>query len=1181
MTLDPSKFLPVSIIEETTKLAKNQYIDYLTDHVASQFTYLTYQVLVEVIPFEKETVEKFGRLVDPLALLKPKLVRPTTIATEPKPPATSGLTTRPATGALAPVHAFNWDIFQKQTSEELKEAKRFSVLAQKPISGATKPALHAKDRVDTEYKELVTGTKTEPQIRSELNMRDYRTFAYPSWYVVLAALFHVQQQKNFIGMRFLATQPDTPPGRFLETLFPNRNAKQALLVSPLRLFTPYLNYLVPVEELIGEPEYLRKKLHWFDRLNKILEEAKVASLPKTSGKPTIPRAPNLTVKAMEDILVKTKSTDSLFCGPEWNITNELASLSGKVPYLNDFLDDKKDSSIFYIVPVMFPPRITVSANAILHETVLEQLILFFQNKCSQEFETFNANVRRYTVGKNYQVDIRITYLADLFARILETRFYFEFPGPILASLRILPPHSTLVGGTTASVQFYNPEIEAVFEYFKKENLENVRDFGTFLVIFKYLYTIYYYCKKEQPDIKVSALWTKVLTKDLCQKILQQVRVFNDANTNLTAAPAVRMTLSPVENEDEVAERAKLWQNVGDYLQDIKRSKEEEKKIKAQAELAALIQIKSELSTKELEEKTKKMEEEKEAIATAEAQAVEKKRKETLKVISWNVLSHHLMTPNPEEINSVQDPANPIPFYEKITRSVPEEHRMIKLKHFLFAMTRDSAYMPDFLCLQQVSVEFAYLIFPSFIASNSTVIYTPYWDSNYQAIFIPDEVAPLQKLSFAGKQGILLMWNSNEFELKPQHVQHFPSPFGYYFGTGSTQLFALFTRKSATTNNSLLFCASQGYPQSWPLLSLSPKKMENISGTASISGGTQILTLLFMKPSIYYQKTYVDLQKAFDAKEILGSLKLPDWIHNTFKTERPILPENETCSTTPRYTEYDVARYRFLIYTARERIPVPPDLSYIRREILSLTANTFKLPEVEHHWKHFNPGFNILILLDSIYIAESESLFFNERLETMNTTYEPSQILACLTFPYNTAKTRLSEYAAGYGAKWINSLKRMVSNDNKVRLTSVLPKDTPTWWLPSFIDKCTELKESNTNVGCETGLRQDKGSISSCTLLNNAFNVVQYGIIADHILYKSGEVVDLEAEQEYEDRKAAAEGLAPIPKSKSESSTFQLTDIKLKVYETKGTKWGQSDKVDLAEYLSDHLALEATFQWSLS
>lgn len=515
----------------------------------------------------------------------------------------------------------------------------------------------------------------------------------------------------------------------------------------------------------------------------------------------------------------------------------------------------------------------------------------------------------------------------------------------------------------------------------------------------------------------------------------------------------------------------------------------------------------------------------------------KNKASKLKFISWNVLSFNLIVDVPDttenqcqpaekEIYSCRNLGNPFPVY-KSNLQIGEEKRMTALRNWLINLTiRTKTDPPDFICLQQVTKDF--LQFYT-IQGPKADTYNLVWDSPFSGIYAKERVNSNAKLYFAGEQGTFLLWNTLRFTLESSGV--YGTPLAYFFGTGDVQLFCQFERM--VDKSKLLVASMNAYPLSWSLI-YAPTKLTSTADDlpltipetqpTSPAETATIIALTFRKPIILkiLKKGIPNhlLTGKFDAKQ-MAFVWFP---RESLGEDRDYTEEEKPCeiknlcnSQIERYPVNCIDRYRFFLYTAPkgQEFEIEAQFNnltyhYLVETIFSVDTNIS--PLIDGNLWSFNPTKNLLLMLDVIYVAETQCLFYNERLNyylklpipaaagaspvaTPPTPTAPTpeaatrELLAAVSFGYDVTRTRLLNFVTGKMAPWIQHVKdlglsstaKIASPPEKKTETEALPvpptvqasdlcvqqgiemfstfketyksKTDMTWWVPQYSEEC--------------------------------------------------------------------------------------------------------------------------------
>lgn len=600
-------------------------------------------------------------------------------------------------------------------------------------------------------------------------------------------------------------------------------------------------------------------------------------------------------------------------------------------------------------------------------------------------------------------------------------------------------------------------------------------------------------------------------------------------------------LGDAKEELEIAEKAILWtaiqENISSVFNVEKKLQEELQEFKKQVQVNTEKEIKKQ-AVETVEAKKK------EATELAKEYQGAKDKASKIKFISWNVLSFNLVVDVPdttdkectrpieakegEDIYSCRNLGNPFPLY-KSNLEVGEEKRMSALRNWLMKTTIKTAGteldLPDFICLQQVTRDFLQFYTTQGAKTNT---YNLVWDSPFIGIYAKDRVHNPSKLYFAGQQGIFLLFNTQRWTSETFGI--YGTPFAYFFGTGDVQLFCQFERIADKAK--LLVASMNIYPLSWSLL-YGPTKVSATTEEPEVTlsplttpstkptDKKTIIAVTFRKPIILkILKEGIPTQLLtgkFNAKEMafkwFPSISLGEEKKLQYnEEEKPCELKNLCNPEVERYPTNTIDRYRFFLYTGDPENNINKRFDSLTYQYLLQTI--FKegskiRPLIDGALWSFDPTKHLLLLVDVIYIAETQCLFFNERLnfyakpsalatpppsvpsttpvatapKTAPKTAQPPgrEILAAVSFSYDVTRTRLLNFSAGKMAPWIKHVKDLSLTSTQPILTTETPPTRPapdtctqegiemksafqakytsgnslTWWVPQYIEQCNK------------------------------------------------------------------------------------------------------------------------------
>lgn len=468
--------------------------------------------------------------------------------------------------------------------------------------------------------------------------------------------------------------------------------------------------------------------------------------------------------------------------------------------------------------------------------------------------------------------------------------------------------------------------------------------------------------------------------------------------------------------------------------------------------------------------------------------VKKMDKTVLTLLSWNLMSPHfqdqkktttLPKGSGKKKSVALDPADPANIYKDVKFPAEED----RLASFALIFRHLVAKKYTCMCFQSASLLLVLRYFEprklSGAQPHENIFFTSLLNDSYHAIYVVDQVnLTKETLPFSGKQGILFVYHRDVIEVDPTSILTISNPFYYYFGVGSVQLFL--SMKFGGTQP-VLFAAAQSYPMSWPLLFDQSTHSVPTKTVAESELSPKLVTILtFAKPHIYAETLSLSktlLTQPFHGEALLAELPFVHFsdTNNYFsqeiggdKKKSEELKEEPHCGSIPwRYPEKVNARYRFLVFHPKTPLRVPADdrkkhltMKYIQDNIFTASSHLQVLKEGDAWFleKIFNPERDILIVMDSIFVAESNSLFFRERLLQLwnfQSTAEGTEvpILACVTFPYDVRRTQLQDFILKENgdAPWVQEVKNHYSIQEKpttkiIKIYETLEDLYPTWWL---------------------------------------------------------------------------------------------------------------------------------------
>lgn len=546
------------------------------------------------------------------------------------------------------------------------------------------------------------------------------------------------------------------------------------------------------------------------------------------------------------------------------------------------------------------------------------------------------------------------------------------------------------------------------------------------------------------------------------------------------------------------------------------------------------------------------------------------------ILSWNLLSYLVKSKNTDS----QDPANASVIYKNVTFP-PEEDRFALFQKILldfFSLPAISPKLPHCMCFFHTPALWVQNLFePEDGPAGSPSIFFRSKSSNYSAVFVADQVDFSRKELLAphsGLQGILFVYYHEMIKIDKESVLSLGNPFNYYFGIGSVQLFitAIFSKKSP-----VMFAFSESYPMSWPLL-LDETPIISTTDVKHLKPGTQFVPIiLFAKPRI--RVDYVSFEgKTFDPTTFLDHI-LSSEDHIYFAQEENALRSKflKGCNIPIRYPEKVPTRYRFIRFRQDPNhlkwlhsfadVKKELTLQFIQQQIFSIQKN----PDIRNQYQIMKSGdlwseffhfdSDVVLILDAIFIAETDALFFQERRQLYHTNlpqaYDPylpdnklnRSIVTCVSYPYDVNRTQLEHLVltGGQHVPWITSaIKDRKFEDVKKWKNPYI--SSPTWWLPLYKRMCpTNGNFEALTFGCDL-LVSDLFSCQSIPVPE----IERYGIVADGMYFYSAE---------------------PGAKMFAFKKLIYTTE---EIRAGEPQAWGSEPLLDLYKFLSDRLAILGSF-----